>query len=509
MMAISIAAASSAFGTSVETLLMPGKVARAHEKQEQTCANCHDRSNVRTQTSLCLDCHKEIAADIRDQHGYHGRMPNSGLGECRACHTEHKGRGADIVQLSSAQFDHRLTDFGLEGAHAALACEGCHKAGVPLRKAPATCAGCHKSDDVHHGQFTQACGECHSSSSWSNGKFDHEKTEFKLTGAHATVACDACHIGGLYKHTPKTCNDCHATDDEHRGSRGADCGKCHSTKEWKTAKYDHFKETGYALLGVHDQVNCLACHRSGNYKDKIPKDCNGCHQADDAHAGRFGAKCEDCHDNDVWHPVTYDHAVKAKYALEGAHAKSDCHTCHTAPVATQKLAKDCVGCHRSEDPHGGHLDGGCEACHGQTAWTAGIVFDHDLTKFPLLGLHRLVSCAQCHMTLAFDRAPPTCNDCHAHDDVHKGGLGKKCGACHSPNGWTLWAFDHAKDAHFALLGAHAKLQCADCHREPPGTVKLSQQCASCHHKDDRHLGEYGDQCDRCHTAVSWKGARMQ
>ncbi len=50
------------------------------------------------------------------------------------------------------------------------------------------------------------------------------------------------------------------------------------TKEWKTAKYDHLKETGYALLGVHDEINCVACHRSGNYKDKIPKDCNGCHR---------------------------------------------------------------------------------------------------------------------------------------------------------------------------------------------------------------------------------------
>ncbi len=35
--------------------------------------------------------------------------------------------------------------------------------------------------------------------SWSGGKFDHDKTEFKLTGAHATVTCNACHIGGRYK----------------------------------------------------------------------------------------------------------------------------------------------------------------------------------------------------------------------------------------------------------------------------------------------------------------------
>jgi hypothetical protein len=207
--------------------------------------------------------------------------------------------------------------------------------------------------------------------------------------------------------------------------------------------------------------------------------------------------------------MSYDHAARHKFALLGAHAKIDCYACHTAAVADQKLAKDCAGCHRSEDPHGGKLKDGCDACHGQQAWRADIVFDHDLTKYPLLGLHRVVSCAQCHATLAFNSAPITCIECHSHDDVHKGGLGKKCESCHSPNGWPLWVFDHAKQTHFPLRGAHSKLQCADCHHSPPGKVKTSSQCASCHHKDDRHLGEYGAQCDRCHTVDSWKGARIQ
>jgi hypothetical protein len=40
-------------------------------------------------------------------------------------------------------------------------------------------------------------------------------------------------------------------------------------------------------------------------------------------------------------------------------------------------------------------------------------------------------------------------------------------------------------------------------------VKLSKECGVCHHKDDRHLGQYGAQCDRCHSNDSWKGARVQ
>ena len=510
MTAVFLLAVSNVFAASVETLLMPGKVTRAHVKQEETCGNCHDRSNVRSQSSLCLDCHKDVAGDVRDHLRFHGRMTNSGVGECRACHTEHKGREADIVQLDRARFNHAFTDFALEGAHATLECSGCHKKGEAWRKAPAACAGCHKADDVHRGQLTQPCGECHSSVSWSGGKFDHDKTEFRLTGAHPTVTCNACHIGGHYKATPRSCVGCHATDDEHRGSRGADCAKCHVTKEWKTAKFDHLKETRYELLGVHARIDCLACHRSGNYKDRIPKDCAGCHQADDAHAARFGDKCGDCHDNDRWRPEsTYDHMGRHKFPLVGAHARIGCDVCHTGVASTQKLAKDCAGCHRSEDPHGGKLHGGCETCHGQTSWRSEIAFDHDLTDFPLLGLHRVVSCAQCHSTLAFGRAPSACVDCHSHEDVHKGGLGKKCASCHSTNGWPLWSFDHAKETHFALLGAHGKLQCAACHREAPGTVKLSAQCGVCHHKDDRHLGEYGAQCERCHTSYTWKGARIQ
>jgi hypothetical protein len=501
--------APNAFGASVETLLMPGKVTRAHQKQEETCAACHDRSNARKQSALCVDCHKEIASDLAKHQNFHGRMSNAGTGECRACHTEHKGRNADIIGLNRAQFDHRLTEFALEGAHAHLECGSCHKPHEAWRKVITTCAGCHKNDDAHHGQFSKSCGDCHDSRSWAGGRFDHDKTDFKLTGAHQSLTCDACHVGGHYKATPKSCVGCHETDDEHRGSRGEDCGKCHTTKEWKTAKYDHLKETGYALLGVHDRIDCLACHRSGNYKDKIPKDCDGCHAADDAHAKRFGPKCEDCHENERWHLDSYDHTGRHHFALVDAHAKIDCYACHTASVATQKLPKDCAGCHRGEDPHGGKLKGGCDVCHGQKAWRGELSFDHDLTKYPLLGLHRVVSCAQCHATLAFDAAPTACIDCHAHEDVHKGGLGKKCESCHSPNGWPLWSFDHGKQTHFPLLGAHAKLKCADCHRVAPGTSKTPSDCGACHHKDDRHLGEYGEKCDRCHTVYSWKGARIQ
>jgi hypothetical protein len=505
----SLVGATAARAASVETLLMPGKVANAHAKLEEVCSNCHDRTNRVRQSELCLACHKPIAADVRAHTGFHGRMPNAGAGKCVGCHTEHQGRDGDIVRLDRAAFDHALTNFPLVGAHRTLDCVSCHKAGVAFRKAEPNCIACHKKDDYHDGQLGTKCADCHSNDNWTGAHFDHSKTKFSLTGAHQSVSCGGCHLGGQYKSAPKTCVGCHATDDVHRGERGSECGKCHTTSDWKTAKFDHEKETGFALLGRHGKIDCVGCHRSGNFKDKIPKDCYGCHKADDSHAGRFGQKCNDCHDNLVWQPVKYDHLARTKFALVGAHEKLDCHTCHTAISAQQKLATDCIGCHRAANPHGVKFKTSCDSCHGQQDWHTQISFDHDLTSFPLLGLHNVVSCAQCHRTQAFSDAKARCIDCHAKNDVHKGGLGEKCDTCHSPNGWALWVFDHFKQTGFALSGAHGKLKCADCHRKPAGEVKISPDCISCHQKDDIHAGQFGRQCQRCHSTVTFKGGRAR
>ena len=509
MFAASLGGATAAHATSVETLLMPGKVADAHAKLEEVCSNCHDRTNRVRQSELCLACHKPIAADVRAHTGYHGLMPNARAGKCVGCHTEHQGRGGDIVRLDRASFDHALTNFPLLGAHRTLDCLSCHKAGEAFRKAEPACIACHKKDDYHAGQLGVKCADCHSNDNWTGARFDHGKTKFSLTGAHQSVSCGGCHLGGQYKSAPKTCVGCHATDDVHRGERGSECGKCHTTSDWRTAKFNHEKETGFALLGRHAQIDCLGCHRSGNFKDKIPKDCYGCHKADDSHAGRFGQKCNDCHDNLVWQPVKYDHLARTKFALIGVHDKLDCHTCHTAISAQQKLGTKCIECHRAANPHGLKFKTSCDSCHGQQDWHSEISFDHDLTTFPLLGLHNVVSCAQCHRTQAFSDAKSRCIDCHKKDDVHKGGLGEKCDTCHTPNGWSLWVFDHFKQTGFALSGAHGKNKCADCHRKPAGEVKISPDCISCHQKDDIHAGQFGRQCQRCHSTVTFKGGRAR
>ena len=491
-----------------ETLLMPGKLTKAHQKLEEHCALCHDVRNRARTTALCLDCHKEIAADIRNGRGLHGHTPAMATSQCSACHVEHLGRAADIVELDPAQFDHDRTDYPLRGAHAGLACAACHTAGKRYRDAPRACAGCHARDDAHGGNLGHDCASCHGTDSWWRAKFDHDQTGFPLHGAHASLACAQCHIANHYTHTPKDCVSCHATDDVHHGDRGSNCAACHSVNGWKTSSFDHGKSTGFALPGAHARLECQDCHRSGNMQAKLPRTCIGCHRGEDPHAGRLGGDCARCHGNTEWKPATFDHARDGHWALAGAHARLGCFDCHAASV-TRKLDTACVSCHRVDDVHRGKLGSDCAACHSPSGWRTDLRFDHSRTGFPLAGLHVAVPCGQCHVTREFRDAPSNCAGCHARDDVHKGSFGHDCARCHSPTGWSVWQFDHAKETHFPLTGAHAGIACAACHRRPPEEVKLRTDCAGCHAQDDVHVGQFGSDCARCHTTRTFKGAEAR
>jgi hypothetical protein len=158
--------APAAHAASIEKLIMPGPVSKAHARIEGECSNCHDRTNRERQTALCLDCHKDTAADISTRTRYHGRMQQASAGQCRGCHTEHLGRDADINKLSQVGFTHDLTNFPLKDAHVALACGACHRPATLYRKTPTTCIECHRKDDVHHGALGPDCASCHDAKGW-------------------------------------------------------------------------------------------------------------------------------------------------------------------------------------------------------------------------------------------------------------------------------------------------------------------------------------------------------
>jgi hypothetical protein len=504
-------AAPEAFAASLESLVMPGPVAAGHADLEETCSNCHDAFDRDSQQQLCLDCHEPVAADLLAGEGFHGRKPEVGEGECSQCHSEHLGRDADISGLVVDLFDHNVTDFPLTGAHTLAVCSSCHNdinvnstarttatgevPSIGYRLADISCGGCHESDDAHDGGLGNDCGSCHDSQSWSDGEYDHDQTEFPLTGQHAEVRCAGCHADNIFADTATKCIDCHRQDDVHSGSRGEMCSDCHRPQNWQ-AQFDHGTVTGFALEGVHDQLACAGCHVNppGPGGAQLPSDCQGCHASDDVHLGRNGAQCSDCHSQSNWQ-VAFDHAAETGFQLEGSHQLLSCSSCHTGALE-DPLPGDCWGCHELDDPHGATLLE-CDDCHGQSKFTSDLSFHHDLARFALVGLHRTVSCEQCHDSLVFSPEETGCDHCHQELDAHNGSLGNQCGSCHNPVGWDFWKFDHAATG-FELTGAHDDLSCESCHDADQPKASIASNCQSCHRSDDVHHGGFGTRCDTCH-----------
>ena len=516
--------ASAGLAGTMEKALMPGKLSAAHEKFVKDCKACHAFFGKSMQNGRCLNCHdhKDVANDIKKGVGYHGRIPGIKTRECKVCHTEHKGRNFSIVPLDKETFDHSHTDFKLHGRHKDAECTQCHVPKKKYREAPTQCVKCHKKSDPHKGRLGDQCGSCHSENRWQDFRFDHSRTKFKLQGKHQGVECRNCHPDQRYSGLPTQCFACHKGDDRHKGKFGRRCQDCHSTNGWGNQSFDHNKDTDYALEGLHTTVTCKQCHR-GNYafdKMKILPDekgknrasiaCYTCHNLQDEHKGQYGRKCESCHSVKGWKKVKFDHN-KTHFPLKGKHKDTDCGDCHTGSnIYKEKLQTTCLSCHRQDDVHRGQQGKNCQDCHGQLDWQSQVKFDHNLTKFPLLGSHIGLACEECHISSAFKETKTQCVACHKNDDVHASGLGQKCDQCHYVGDWKAWSFDHDKQTDFKLDGAHKGIVCKSCHRKPAiRNAKIPSDCQSCHLQDDIHNGEFGRHCQRCHGTRSFAEIRMQ
>jgi hypothetical protein len=500
---------SAAGAQGLESALSPGPLIRGHAKVEDKCASCHVRFDRAAQDALCLDCHKDVAADLKARTGLHGRQQPPKA--CRSCHTDHKGRDMQIAPLDQKAFDHRQTDWPLRNAHAKVAdCAACHVAGKRWREAPQACVACHRADDVHKGSLGSQCADCHNDTRWRDTRFDHATTRFALTGRHVDARCDACHQPGRpYTDAPQSCNGCHRDDDfrkGHKGRYGERCDSCHDARAWRPAAlFDHERDTRYALRGKHRAVRCDSCHTGSLQRDKPGTECVACHRSDDAHKGSLGTDCAACHQESGWKGTArFDHA-RSRFPLLGKHADADCKACHKTS-AYRETPVDCIGCHRADDKHRANLGEACGACHGERSWKIHR-FDHGQTRYPLRGGHLQAACSDCHADATRYRGTSTdCLACHRSDDRHEGQLGARCDSCHGEQSWRTTRFDHAR-ARFALVGAHLKVECKACHASPRYRDAASD-CAACHRADDKHRGALGARCDSCHNARAWPLVRF-
>jgi hypothetical protein len=516
--ACGLALAASPFGAgpraqSLEGVLMPGNVVSGHAKWESDCRKCHVPFDKAAQQRLCADCHKKIAADIRDRTRFHGRLKDT---NCRACHTDHKGRKANITVLDPVTFDHAQTDYPLKGGHkrAARKCSACHEPKLKYRDAPRACDACHRKDDVHKAALGPKCEQCHGVDDWKKSSFDHDKTRFKLELGHRDVKCGKCHVDKRFKDAPLACVSCHRKDDDakgHKGRFGAKCETCHTVRNWRDVKFDHDRDTQYVLRGKHERTKCDACHTTPLYSTRTRTACVACHKKDDdkkGHRGSLGDKCGRCHTENNWREAKFDHD-KTEFPLLGKHAKARCESCHVRGETQVKLPKQCYACHRKDDDKKGHRGGfgrKCETCHGAKSWKD-IKFDHDRdTKYPLRGKHVRAKCEACHTGPLYEQKLATdCYACHRKDDDrngHKGKLGKRCDACHTTDGWKVKTFDHNR-SRFPLTGGHVRAACGKCH-SGLAFKDAPTDCYACHRKDDVHKRRLGTDCATCHNTRLWK-----
>jgi hypothetical protein len=312
---------------------------------ELRCSGCHE--GARTVLALqqtpvrCVDCH--AADDVHD-----GRLSRA----CQDCHTPETWEGATL--------DHRVTGFPLQGSHAQADCLGCHVerqwSGIPRN-----CSGCHTEQDPHGGQFAQECDSCHAPTRWSELHFDHQQSAYPLVGAHLTAKCSGCHAGGQYVGTPTTCFACHASDDEHQGGFGQECGACHQPTRWEDWTFDH-SLSRFPLTGAHRSTACLGCHEGGSFAG-TPTACSACHAEPGLHRGVFGLQCGSCHSTSAWRPASWN--GPHPFPMNHGGAGGSCSTCHPSSYGQYT----CYGCHNRSEIEKKHREevGGdfsdCTRCH--------------------------------------------------------------------------------------------------------------------------------------------------
>ncbi|MEZ4987704.1 MAG: hypothetical protein R2795_22190 [Saprospiraceae bacterium] len=179
------------------------------------CFDCHlqddGRWHFKNIGTRCVDCHQDVHLNEISARYY----PEQ---ECATCHTTSSWN-------KDHTFNHSLTAFPLEGKHATTDCIACHKKDEEkpqgrFANLQTECVACH--ENVHGEQFIQNghtdCTRCHGFEGWSAIFFDHNETQFPLTGKHAEIVCSACHLpivdaNGMeqvvYKIERFECRDCH------------------------------------------------------------------------------------------------------------------------------------------------------------------------------------------------------------------------------------------------------------------------------------------------------------
>jgi len=219
---------------------------------------------------------------------------------------------------------------------------------------------------------------------------------FQLMGFHATssCACASCHLKGVWKGTPRTCNECHngsrppaiGPTTSHIPIGNTQCSECHLYTSFAGGKMNH--TTVNSPPG-----GCALCH-NGSYKSEgalgkpsghIPttSSCDVCHttrswdaKMDHAAAGITigGGTCTSCHDG------RYAKGLSNGHIPTGGVQCDVCHKSFTSffgGTYTHTGSESCETCHNGSFTAGGAIGkptdhpatpDNCANCHSITGW---------------------------------------------------------------------------------------------------------------------------------------------
>ncbi len=275
-----------------------------HKKAK--CVSCHavvkagkkEIARYKPLPADCAGCHEDEHKHAFDD--FNPKLPPPPMAQfarvtksatdskCDGCHTPNA--------WVPAGFAHERTGFPLTGEHAKTRCTSCHGQDY-RRRVPATCAACHI--DPHAQEFGLMCQSCHDTTVFRGPDFPvdaHRRTNFPLTGRHAALPCDECHIEKRergFTRAALDCTACHANDARAATAvtvnhsappfAGVSCGTCHVPATFTGARFDQHEKCFPISRGVHAPIHCTQCHKalSGAVADGkcdgVPVLCAECH----------------------------------------------------------------------------------------------------------------------------------------------------------------------------------------------------------------------------------------
>jgi hypothetical protein len=316
--------------------------------------------------------------------------------------------------------------------------------------------------------------------------FNHMTTGFPLSGGHAAAACETCHVGGVFKGTPRACDGCHAVgkrvvatpkNDRHIVT-DAPCESCHfNTATWLGVRYNH----GSAVVG-----QCRTCHNGRQAEGKAASHGVG---------KKATESCDSCHRTFAWTPASWNHNLSSGV----------CSTCHTNAATVSSANLKPAG-HASPALKGTEA---CDACHSYIAWYPNR-FKHNIAG----------TCSSCHLNGAkavgqptshnsFTSWPTECNQCHTSTTTWSGALGAKP-AKHIPDNGNTCTSCHVGTSVKTGSALHAYLggiACYTCHGSNTAYSGQGQKTDSwpSFHESSKNPSATDCSASGCHRPAGSKG----